>query len=69
MKKSDMISINIKMTREELDALKLKARRPAHGNLSAWLRHAGLRYKMKEGEIIVCVPMPIVCPVLKKKKR
>ncbi len=43
-KKSKLERINIKMTKEELAILTRRAARHTEGNLSAWLRTAGLKY-------------------------
>jgi hypothetical protein len=43
-KKDELVVVNIKMTEEQRDKLILIACKYTRGNLSAWLRHAGLRY-------------------------
>lgn len=37
--------INLKVTKSELKALKANAKKYAKGNLSLWLRHAGIFHK------------------------
>lgn len=51
-KKEDLKIIPIKTTRTERRALKSRAQDFANGNLSAWLRHAGLNYRPKKAEQI-----------------
>ncbi len=45
--------INLKTTRSERAELLVNARKYADGNLSAWIRHAGLKYRPAKGEKIV----------------
>lgn len=52
------ILVPIKIPPTQLRALKLQAKKYADGNLSAWLRHAGLRYRPKRGEVVETVTMP-----------
>ena len=52
------VLIAIKIPLDELLDLKGCAKHYAQGNLSAWLRHAGLRYRPKRGEVIKTVTMP-----------
>lgn len=72
---SKLILVALKMTRSEHLALKKRAKWFAKGNFSAWIRHAGLRYKPKSGEVIFSVTMPSTKSVIdrhygvKKKKR
>lgn len=63
-KPSDTIMVALKMSRSELVAIKKRAAWYAKGNLSAWLRHSGLRYKPKRGEVVLSVAVPV-----KKKTR
>ncbi len=56
--KSKLILVALKMLPSEYKALRAKARKHADGNFSAWIRHAGSRYKPKRGEVIVSVTMP-----------
>ena len=42
---------NVKLTDKELDAIQKKANRFAGGNLSAWLRHAGMNYTPKQKDL------------------
>lgn len=44
--------VNIKVGGKDRSSLTAKAKAHAKGNLSAWLRYAGLRYTPKKGEII-----------------
>lgn len=62
--KAKPVLIAIKIPILELVTLKARARHFAKGNLSAWLRHASLRYRPKRGEVVETVTMPTV-----KKKR
>lgn len=50
--KSKLIPVHIKLTHAEHEALKKRADWWALGNLSAWLRYAGLKYVPEKGEII-----------------
>lgn len=52
MKKEKLIPINVKTPERILSKLRAKARRHAQGDLSAWLRHSGLNYIPKKGEVI-----------------
>ena len=45
-------AINIKVSVEEFEALKVKAHRFAGGNVSGWIRHAGLSHVPDEKELI-----------------
>lgn len=49
-KKPSYMIISIKMERELYRKLRQKAERNAGGNLSAWIRYAGLKYSVKKGE-------------------
>lgn len=60
MKKIKSVLVPIKIPPRQLLALKAQARRFAKGNLSAWLRHAGLRYSPKRGEVVYTVSMPSI---------
>lgn len=62
------VTIAIRIPITELVALKGRARHYVKGNLSAWLRHAGLRYIPKRGEVIETVTMPAVKAARKKKR-
>lgn len=42
--------VNIKTSRADRKALKDQAAKYADGNLSAWMRYAGLHHKPKRGE-------------------
>jgi hypothetical protein len=55
------ILVPIKIPPKDLKALKALARKYANGNFSAWLRHAGARYRPKVGELIYT-------PAVTKKK-
>jgi len=48
--KQKLILVPIKMTPSEHRMLKLRANWFAEGNLSAWLRRAGMEYMPKKGE-------------------
>lgn len=48
--KTKVVVVNIKMDLETHETLVKKAKRNARGNLSAWLRHSGMRYVPKPGE-------------------
>jgi len=61
-----MITVKIPLT--ELWGLRTYAKKFAKGNLSAWLRHAGMRYRPKAGEIVKSVTMPSGKSKLKKKR-
>lgn len=45
-------TVTLKVTPAEAKRLRSKAKRFAEGNLSAWLRHAGVRYAAIKGEKI-----------------
>lgn len=45
-------TVNVKLSVAALKALKLIAKKCAGGNVSALLRHAGLKYTPKKGETI-----------------
>lgn len=62
------VLVPIKIPVTQLRALKAHAKKHAEGNLSAWLRHAGLRYRPKRGEVVQTVTMP-GNKVANKKKR
>lgn len=47
---------NLKLGGKDRAALKDKAKKFSKGNLSAWLRHAGLKYVPKKGEVISLDP-------------
>ena len=49
--------VNIKVGGKDRSGLSAKAKAYAKGNLSAWLRYAGLRYVPKKGEVINLDPM------------
>jgi hypothetical protein len=51
-KVATLVLSNFKLTALEENAIKKKALKYARGNYSAWLRHAGLNYRPKSGEII-----------------
>lgn len=51
-KRKKLDVINLKLSAATLKHLKLKAKQFAEGNLSAFLRHAALRYIPKKGEAI-----------------
>ena len=57
-KNSRLKAISTKVPENILKQLRANADRFAEGNLSAWLRHAGLYHKPKKGEKIV-VPRTI----------
>lgn len=57
-KSTKPILVPIKIPPPQLKALKVQAKKYAEGNLSAWLRHAGLRYRPKRGEKVETVTMP-----------
>lgn len=44
--------VNVKVKEGARKRLQANARKYAKGNLSAWLRHAGLRYVPKKGVVI-----------------
>lgn len=48
--KSTLEPVNIKMSPETRKRIKACAAKYADGNESAWLRHAALHYKPKQGE-------------------
>lgn len=56
--KSQLVLVPIKIHPKEIRAMKLNAKKFAQGNLSAWLRHSGLRYRPKRGEVVDTVTMP-----------
>lgn len=51
-KKSKLSLINLKVTEAERRELSAFAKKYADGNLSAWLRHAGRKYRPKKTEVI-----------------
>ncbi len=59
---SKLMLVALKMLPSEHEALKKRALWHAQGNLSAWLRHAGLRYKPSRGERVATVTMPSAKP-------
>lgn len=62
------ILVPIRIPKVQLMKLKAQAKKHAQGNLSAWLRHAGLRYIPKRGEVVETVPMPGTGRRFKKKR-
>lgn len=50
--KSELILVPIKIHPREIRVMKRLAKKHAGGNFSAWLRHAGLRYRPKRGEAV-----------------
>ena len=44
---------NVKLSPRDERLLQAKAKKHADGNLSAWLRHAGMRYTPKKSERVV----------------
>lgn len=56
---ANTILVPIRIPKLQLKKLKGQAKRYAKGNLSAWLRHTGLRYRPKRGEIVETIPRPI----------
>lgn len=46
----DLESVTFKVEGSAHKKLMAKARRHAKGNLSAWLRHTGVNYRMRKGE-------------------
>lgn len=48
--KPHLIPVHIKLTQTEYDALIKRANWWCMGNVSAWLRYAGLKYLPKKGE-------------------
>lgn len=59
---SSLKIVNIKVGGKDRKDLNAKAKAHAKGNLSAWLRYAGLRYVPKKGEVVS------LDPVASKKK-
>lgn len=53
---SELKIVNIKVGSKDRKDLNAKAGAYAKGNLSAWLRYAGLRYVPKKGEVISLDP-------------
>ena len=53
---SELKIVNIKVGSKDRKNLNAKAGAYAKGNLSAWLRYAGLRYVPKKGEVISLDP-------------
>lgn len=51
-RKKTLDVINVKMSKATRSALKSRAKKFAKGNLSAFLRHAGLKYTPRKGEKI-----------------
>jgi hypothetical protein len=49
---SQLKIVNMKVGSKDRAALNAMAKKHAKGNLSAWLRHAGLKYVPKKGEKI-----------------
>ncbi len=58
--------MNFKIDSKDRKALSVLAKKFAQGNLSAWLRHAGLRYQPKRGEKI---EMPFNHPSRSKERQ
>lgn len=50
--KTKLKIMNIKVTSPKRIELRTRAKKYAKGNMSAWLRHAGTRYKPARAEII-----------------
>lgn len=50
VKDSSLIVVNVKVPSAVKKTLQLNADKYAEGNLSAWLRHAGMKYTPKKGE-------------------
>lgn len=68
IKKSALVLVPIKIHPKEIRAIKAQAKKYAQGNFSAWLRHAGLRYRPKRGEHVETVTMPSAKSRSKKKR-
>jgi hypothetical protein len=49
----DLESVTMKVSKKAHRVMTAQAKRHANGNISAWLRHTGVNYKMKKGEIVV----------------
>jgi hypothetical protein len=47
-----LIPLTIKVTEEDAGNFRKRAKKFANGNVSAWLRHSGLKYVPKSGEAI-----------------
>lgn len=71
VKKTKLIMVSLKLSPSELKALKLRAKWHAKGNFSAWIRHAGIRYRPKSGEKILGVAAPSAKSIIERhyKKR
>ncbi len=50
--KKKKVPVNLKMEHEEKEAIQVQADLYAGGNLSAWLRYAGLNHKPRKGDLI-----------------
>ncbi len=50
--REELSLLNLKVNEKDRKALRSKSLRYAKGNLSAWLRHAGLHYKPSKTERI-----------------
>lgn len=55
-KSEKLIIMNIKLTSKDRAALLKRAKLHAKSNFSAWVRHAGLKYVPKKGEVVVSKP-------------
>lgn len=49
---SQLVLVPIKIHPREIRLIRAQAKKYADGNFSAWLRHAGLRYRPKRGETV-----------------
>lgn len=56
--------VPIKIQPRAIREIRANAKKYADGNLSAWMRHAAIRYKPKRGEVVDLS----TTPSLKKKK-
>lgn len=50
--KDDVERFGLKLLKQEREVLTARAKRFANGNLSAWLRYAGMHYKPAKSVII-----------------
>lgn len=51
-------SVNIKLIEKDAKALRRMANKYADGNLSSWLRNAGLKYIPKTADAVKAYPHP-----------
>jgi hypothetical protein len=54
--KNGLKIVNLKVNGKDRKAINALAKKYAKGNLSAWLRHAGLRYAPKKSEVVSTKP-------------